>query len=395
MESKRNLVMSDKKYRILICKLASLGDCLVCTPVVKAIREKYPDAHITLMTSKPYQEVWEGNPNIDELKVTPPVTEHWDAGYTLLAYDTYIHTEVTTNHYDKVIRLNTLTFWGEYRRTGVDLAQHYAEMADVYPLPEGYGYDIYYDEFNARGEILHEFQVGKNPNIEDHDLEPFLKGTILIHRGGGWGLKVLPDHQWIDIVGELLAQTTYDVAFVGGPGEDIPAHLRKDLEELDWVGRIFFLDGKLSLQARHYWMKHAPLFLGADSGPMHLASAANCPSVVYYSVTSQYVGTPISDKFITVQSPGSCAAPCGLVVCRTHQLCSRLFDPQDIVQACTDLLSGTGTMKKFRDHRIGGVSTHHYYHGWEHLSVPFERPDLAAWKDQRPILEPNWRLNEV
>lgn len=361
-------------YRILLCKLASLGDCISVTPVISALKKKYPDSHLTVLTSSPYKEVFENNPYIDELKCTPPVTEYWPEGYTLLAYDTYVLNEVKRNRYDKIFNLNTLTFWGEYRRTGVHLSQHYAEMADVYPL-NPLKYEIYYDKDKVVEEIM-----SVCPKILDED------PPIFIHKGGGWGLKTLPEHQWIPIVKDLLYNTTDPIYFIGGKEDGLNDQLKSDIND----ERVHDITDSLSLKARHFLFERGRLYIGADSGPMHLASAANCPSVVYYSVTSQYVGTPTTDRFITIQSPASCAAPCGLVKCSTHQLCAKLIDPTHILEACyTVLFNPNGK----NEHRIGNKKTNHVFSGWENLSLSHDRSDLEKWKDERPYLI-DWELNE-
>ena len=359
---------------ILIIKLCSLGDTICSTPIIRKVKEKYPESHLTMMTSITYKEVFENNPYIDELKCTPSVTQYWEPGYSLLAYDTYVYTEVKRTRYDKVINLNTLTFWGEYRRTGVHLAQHYAEMADVYPIIP-LKYEIYYDEKKVLGEIK-----SVCPHIVDTE-------NIFIHKGGGWGLKTIPEHQWIPIVTDLLENTDKNIVFTGGKEDQLTGQLQKDLENQ----RVYDVSGNLSLAARHCLFKKASLYIGADSGPMHLASAANCPSVAYYSVTSQYVGSPISDRFITIQSPASCAAPCGLVRCSTHQLCAKLIDPNHILDAAYSILLNPNGKN---EHRVGNRIGNRYFFGWENLSTLSDRPDLGNWVKEKPFLEPNWRLSQ-
>ena len=53
--------------KILIIKQTSLGDVLHATAALSAIREAYPSAHLTVLTSTDAQELLAHNPNIDEL----------------------------------------------------------------------------------------------------------------------------------------------------------------------------------------------------------------------------------------------------------------------------------------------------------------------------------------
>ena len=389
--------MGDHVVRILVVKLVSLGDNVVCTAVVRAIREKYPrpEHHITLLTSAPYSQVWEGSPHIDRLKMIPALSGIWNQGLAIYAYDAATCAELQREHYDKLLELNQLGWFGEYRRNGDCFVQSYAAIADVYPLAD-----------------LH-YEIPCDPAAEHTrlaDAEPDLAGLleqniapICLHIGGGWGLKVLPEHAWIPIVQALFQETHAPIVCVGGPADHLSDHLQRDLETAIWShavpeldgeyaseNKLYDLSGQIGIKTLYYLLTRSRLFIGADSGPMHLASAANCPTVAYYSVTSQFVGTPISDRFVTVQSEASCDAPCGLVQCRTHELCVKLIDPEHLIKAAHHVLSGD---EPAQAHWKGDRPTVHYFDSWDHVSLAQERPPLAEWLKQRPMLDPTWHLH--
>ena len=52
---------------ILLVKLGALGDVLRTTPLLTALKKKYPDARITWVVDAPHLEVLKGNPLIDHL----------------------------------------------------------------------------------------------------------------------------------------------------------------------------------------------------------------------------------------------------------------------------------------------------------------------------------------
>ena len=53
--------------KILIIKFGAVGDCLLTTPAVRAIRNKYKDSFIAYLVGKKASNVFENNPNIDEI----------------------------------------------------------------------------------------------------------------------------------------------------------------------------------------------------------------------------------------------------------------------------------------------------------------------------------------
>ena len=55
--------------RILILQTTRMGDVLQTTPLIRVIRNKYPEAHLTLMVRKMGKAVAERNPDIDEIIV--------------------------------------------------------------------------------------------------------------------------------------------------------------------------------------------------------------------------------------------------------------------------------------------------------------------------------------
>ncbi len=58
-----------RKLRLLVVREEAMGDVLLTTPIVRAIRRRHPDAHLTFATSWRGEEVLAGNPDIDEIVV--------------------------------------------------------------------------------------------------------------------------------------------------------------------------------------------------------------------------------------------------------------------------------------------------------------------------------------
>ena len=53
--------------RILVVRTDRIGDLLLSTPVIQALRQNYPDAYIAAMVSPYAKEIVEGNPYLDEV----------------------------------------------------------------------------------------------------------------------------------------------------------------------------------------------------------------------------------------------------------------------------------------------------------------------------------------
>ncbi len=62
--------------RILVVRTDRIGDVLLSTPVIKALRDNYPDAFIAMMVSPYAKDIIEGNPYLDEVIVFDKDTKH-------------------------------------------------------------------------------------------------------------------------------------------------------------------------------------------------------------------------------------------------------------------------------------------------------------------------------
>ena len=53
--------------RILVIRFSSIGDIILTTPVLDALKNSYPDAEIHFMVMNRFKDAISGNPNIDKL----------------------------------------------------------------------------------------------------------------------------------------------------------------------------------------------------------------------------------------------------------------------------------------------------------------------------------------
>lgn len=316
----RNTISTPSRKELLVIKLLTLGDAVLVTPTLKAIREKYPSHRITLVTCKGWKDVFEGNPYIDELAVT---IDHPKSSFRP---SHYFYDEITTQYIDKkewdqVIQLNCLSFAVEYKRTGIHFRDFYAEIAGVYPLKDTkYFIPITDDHRKTIDKILQQFEIGKK--------------LICIHTNGGWTLKNWSENRWIEFAEKIYELYHSKVILVGGKGETINSPY------------IINLADKLSIKELVALFERADLFVGLDSGPMHIASAANTPIIAMFSVTHAKVGAPNSDNFITIQAPLSCEIPCGLKHCYKEINCTDSISVNTVLKAAEKLLNRKEAIKE-------------------------------------------------
>lgn len=130
---------------------------------------------------------------------------------------------------------------------------------------------------------------------------------LAVHLGAGTPAKRWPLTHWRVLIRRFL-EAGWRVVVVGGPHESGLQLKMEDPMLLDW-------NGLLSVTQTTALLERADLFLGADSGPAHLAAAAGVPSVVLFSGTNRVSQwRPWSRRSLVLKQRVTCQ-PCHRKVC--------------------------------------------------------------------------------
>src|SRR5262245_9132508 len=63
---------SDRVRRLLVLGRSHIGDCLLTTPALRALRRRFPDARLDVAIPRSNHDLLAANPNIDTLIFRPP-----------------------------------------------------------------------------------------------------------------------------------------------------------------------------------------------------------------------------------------------------------------------------------------------------------------------------------
>ncbi|RUL87204.1 glycosyltransferase family 9 protein [Tautonia sociabilis] len=151
---------------------------------------------------------------------------------------------------------------------------------------------------------------------------------LAVHLGAGTLAKRWPLPHWDDLLGRFL-RDGWRVVVVGGPDDARLASLLSPHEALrDWTGR-------LAVSETTALLERADLFLGADSGPAHLAACAGVPSVVLFSGTNRVAQwRPWSRRSLVLRHDVPCR-PCHRKACPlADHPCMTGLTPDRVYRAC-------------------------------------------------------------
>jgi len=175
--------------------------------------------------------------------------------------------------------------------------------------------------------------------LERFQLRP--NAFVAVHAGASFPGRRWQPERFAIAIDRIAAETGLGVALVGGPDEN------EVVEKILATTRtpIVNLVGALPLQTLPALLKKARLFLGNDSGPMHMAAAAGIPVVGLFGLQNPVHWGPVGVPNIPVRP----SLPCD---CVGGDLCERpdpnkaccvwRLEVDQVVEAVLDLLARTG-----------------------------------------------------
>jgi len=281
---------TDQQYqRILISRTDRIGDVLLSTPVIKALREKFPQAYIAMLVAPYARDIVEGNPYLDEVIVYDKDGKHksWWRSIKFAG-------RLKKKKFDLAVilhpsnRLHLITFLaGIPRRLGYNRKLGFlVNLRKEHKKQEGRKHEA---EYNL--ELLFALGISGNPHdlfmpirqdSENYVEELFRKEGIsqtdkilAINPGASCPSKIWPAENFARVAEKLVGLHNFKVLILGGPKEtDLADKLVREIKS-----KAINLAGKTSVSQLASILKRCSLFISNDSGPVHIASAIGVPVV--------------------------------------------------------------------------------------------------------------------
>jgi heptosyltransferase-2 len=278
--------------RILIIRTDRIGDVALSTPVIKAIRETYPDSYIAFMVRPYAREIVDGNPYLNEVIVYDKYRLHKGFFSTLL-----FGLRMRKKNFDIAIilhptnRAHIIVFIaGIPNRIGLDRKLKFLltkKLNDEKFLGQKHELEYTLDILEKIGIEVRDksmFVPVKEVNKKSIDSKLSQKNIesadtlIAIHPGASCPSKKWPLEYFASLVYRLTANYGVQIVLLGGPEEvDETSKLKFAL-----TGNIIDMSGQTSVGELAALLKRCKLFISNDSGPVHIATAVGTPSIVIF-----------------------------------------------------------------------------------------------------------------
>lgn len=309
----------------LIIKLRALGDVLLSTPVVSTLKLNYPDSRIDYLVLKENSGLVLHNEYIDNVFI---LDKAWDKLPLGKRYSKYrdLKSRLQSIKYDVMFDLQNSprSIWaGYFSRARVKIG---------YRKPQNFFYNFRFNQLSGHRHnvddllylispltperITRKLKLDIPEELQESIVKQFNsenKKFVIIHPGAGrrrrfkmWSLGKFAR------VASAVQAMGYQVYLTGGPGDsDLISELKRFLPP---DPDLIYLDNKLSIIELGAFIKAGSLFIGNDSGPLHIADAVGTPCIGIFGASSPIRWGVIDPPHINLFRDIGCN-PCSKVTC--------------------------------------------------------------------------------
>lgn len=342
--------------RILMVRQDKLGDLLLTTPMIDALKKAVPDAHLTCMIRPHLHEVMENNRNVDAIWHTefrPPVSKFLPIAWRFRQqrFDAIIlnlpnsgaHTWIATiaripirigsadKYYARLLTHNLRFDFHNPPMHEVELNTAMAQHLTPVPLQPGRLYLPVLDHHDREAEhILQQHGVSAG--------QPF----FCIHPGTGGSSHAWYPDRYGQVVRKLREATGWTAVVTGGANEQA---LAQTVCHQAGAGAVN-LAGHTSVAVLGAVLKRAKFLVSGDTGAMHVAASMGTPCVVVHPVSDYRMRekrwrpwmVPYRIVPATAFCPGCTSTECQM----GGDICKRSVSVEAVVQSALSLLDELG-----------------------------------------------------
>jgi lipopolysaccharide heptosyltransferase II len=278
---------------ILLVRFSSLGDVLLTTPLIRALRLRHPAATITALTKQAWAPLLSANPHLDQVVTLAP-------GQSLVPLARAVRRAGFTDRLDlhasvrtRVLRLLVPGAWHGYGTRGRERRALIRFKQNIYrdhvPVAERYfeaarHLDVTPDGAPAELFISPAAEARAEEWLARSGLDPGLP-LVGLAAGAAHATKRWPVHHWQTLAASL-ADRGFGLVLVGGASDRLAAGEIAAAAP----GATASAAGQLDLQATGALLRRTRVIVAGDTGPMHMATAVGTPVVALFGPTVEAFG---------------------------------------------------------------------------------------------------------
>jgi lipopolysaccharide heptosyltransferase II len=353
--------------RVLLIRLRLIGDVVLSTPMIRALRRAFPDATLSYLVERDAAAVVAGHPDLNQVIVVERTH-----GARRVLDDLKLAWQLRRGRYDVVIdmhggpRSSWLTLaTGAPQRIGYDIPGRHWMYTRTVPRAR---------ELRARHSVINQWDLlsgiegwtPEEPHPErdavamavdpaaDRRLGARLQAAgvtpehhlIVIHVSASNPFRRWPEAAFAEVVASLVSHAPdRRIVLSSGPSDRLAADriiaAARALLPADAQPRVVDF-GEFDLAELRALVARSRLFIGGDTGPLHVAATTAAPIVAIYGPTLPARSTPWRSPSIpttSIEIEGLACRPCDQRVCAPGDYrCLTAIKPADVLVAAERLL---------------------------------------------------------
>jgi ADP-heptose:LPS heptosyltransferase len=358
--------------KILVTKYFGMGSLILASPMVRALRQRYPDARIDLLTLEQNRVLSEILPVFNKV-YTVDTRNLWSTLRSMLLALRRIRRE----RYDVVIdaeffsRFSSLVSYFVRARYSVGFCLPEIWRGNFLTHPVHFNY--------YRHAVLTFLALAKGLGVEasDYGLEPLVISAeaenavrtklramgvlsrqriicVNVNTGPLSPERRWPEENFAKMIKLVLSEFPEVVVLLIGAPSDLPLVTQMHaLVVSEDQGRVLNVAGKFSLPELCGLLRMSELLVTNDSGPLHLAEALAVPTVSFFGPETPLLYGPTGDNQVVFYK-GIYCSPCLNVhnqkkaPCNGNNVCMKLIDSDEVFASIRMVLEGLPLSSPYR-----------------------------------------------
>lgn len=334
---------------ILLIQLKRIGDLILTTPAIAAVREKFPDARITLVISSEGKALAPAIAGVNKLLVMPRGLNGFGTAVAVARGKFDYCVDFTRND-----RSALLVFLSRAKKRIVSFrikvrskfrTRFYNEFVE-HRMRDMHTIDYHLGLLEPLG-ISNVSRAArlKLPKSTRETADELLNANnvrrqfLVFHPGSARAEKFWNAQRWADVINHVADHHDVDLVLTGGSSPLEQTHIGDIKSKVRH--EVLDLSGKTDLLTLAALIAKARLLTTVDSAPMHLASASRTPQVILFGPTNPFHWRPRESPALILQ--GASTSPFTEFVPKQPRLPMNQISTQAVIDAMETLLSAPAT----------------------------------------------------
>jgi predicted lipopolysaccharide heptosyltransferase III len=337
---------------ILLIQLKRIGDLILTTPAIAALRKKFPEAKLTLVISRECAPLIPAISGINQVLIMHRGIKDIGAFFRTARNKFHYCIDFTRNDRSAFVSLlsraeKRIVSYRIKRRSKIrrhfytDFVEH--RMRDMHTIDYNLSLLEPLGIKEAAPMIKLDLPEAAREKAKALRHEAKIDNRfVIIHPGSARVEKFWASERWAEVIEHARTNQRFDCLLTGGSSQLEQAHLARIEAKLSRpdqasVGSVVDLSGKTDLLTLAALIAQAQLVVTVDSAPMHLAAATRTPQVVLFGPTNPFHWRPRESAVVILQGESSLAAT--EFVSKQNRLPMKLISTQAVISAMDSLLS--------------------------------------------------------